>query len=289
MKNRRSPRSCGEWTFCSAIVLVSWLAAGILLVNVGYLILRGLGPLTRNFRSGIGAESDSALLSLWIHTLSLLFGGALLAVPLAIGTGIYLSEYARESRVKQWVLTAVGGLAEMPPIIYGLFGWGALAPYFGGERQTLIFVLTSAVWLLPQLVSVTYSALQEVPVSFRRDSLALGGTYWQTTWSVLMSFAGRSLAAEALEGMARVGGETAPVIMIAAAWQGLQGKPLVTLPYHLYRSVVESLELIGSHHFGTALLLVLTSICFQAAALRLRKTGVSVTGSVRERERGRWW
>ena len=89
--------------------------------------------------------------------------------------------------------------------------------------------------------------------------------------------------------MARVGGETAPVIMIAAAWPSFHGQSLSTLPYHLYRSVVESGEVASPHHFGTALLLVLTSVCLQGAALRLKRTGDSLAGSVHERERGRWY
>ena len=182
MRDRHSPQTYTGGIIYSSIILISWLAAGILIFYVGYLVFRGFGPLVRFFRDGAFAETDNILLPLWFRTLSLLFGGALLALPLAIGAGVYLSEYARENRLKQWMLAAVGGLAEMPPIVYGLFGWGALAPYFGEGKQTLIFLLTSAVWLLPQLVSVTYSALKEVPVSFRRDSLALGGSRWQTTW-----------------------------------------------------------------------------------------------------------
>ena len=289
MRNTHSPRTCTGGVISSAIILISWFAAGILMFYIGYLVFRGLGPLIRVFRGGAFAKTDDVLLPLWFHTLYLLFAGTVLALPLGIGAGVYLSEYVGENRLKQWILTAVEGLAELPPIVYGLFGWGALAPYLGEGKQTLTLVLTSAVWLLPQLVSVTYMVLQEVPVSFRRDSMALGGTRWQTTWRALMPYAGRSLAAEALEGMARVGGETAPVIMIAAAWTSLPGQPLSTLPYHLYRSVVESGEVASPHPFGTALLLVLTSICFQGAALQLRKTGISLTGSVHERERGRWY
>ncbi|MGI6567237.1 MAG: ABC transporter permease subunit [Firmicutes bacterium] len=288
MRTRSRRRLAAGAAVYSSIVLTTWLAAGILLLLVGYLVFRGLGPLAKVIKYGVFANSGSALLPIWFRTLYLMAAAALLALPLAMGTGIYLSEYARESRLNAWILGAIDGLAKMPPIIYGLLGWGALAPRLGEGKTALIVLLASAIWLLPQLSTMTYAALQDVPGSFRRDSLALGASRWQTAWRVLIPYARRTLAAKVLEGMARVGGEAAPVIMIAAAWPSSYGQPPTTLPYHLYSSLVGSVGPAASHHFGTALLLILTSICLQGAAVQLRRIDNDLTGSVRDWERGRW-
>lgn len=259
---------------CSVFAAVALFGAGSLLALMGYLVLKGLWPPMRALAALIFAQSGDSLLSIWIRSLFLLLAATLLALPLAIGTGIYLSEYTRQNRARELILSNIAGLGEVPPVVYGLVSWGALAPYFGEDRQTLVIVLTASVWLLPQLIVAAYWALQEIPVSFRRDSLALGATRWQTIRWTLMPYSGRLLAAKTLEGMARVGGEAAPVIMVAAAWPDSSKQPLHILPYYLYRSLIEAVDPATTRHFGAALLLVLTSVCFQWAALRLRRTGV---------------
>ena len=164
----------------------------------------------------------------------------------------------------------------------GVFSLG-----WGSGTAFPILVLAFSIWLLPSVIVMTYAALQDVPVSFRRDSLALGATHWQTTYRAVLPYARRNIAAGIFEGMARASGEAAPIIMIAASWPDLGGKTLRVLSYHLYRSVLEFPHTGREQLLGTALLLLVTAVFLQFVAILVRTIQIAPVPSRERRERGR--
>lgn len=288
MKGSNTSPPPGERSMYSLITLVSYLAVGTIVVLVGCLIVKGSGPLLHDFLELMPGHVGETPWQIWLHTVWLLLVVTLLALPLGVSAGIYFSEYAPDSFTAQKVLDAIGNLALLPPIVYGLFGWGVLSFYWGIQSGFLLVVLTSSIWLLPSVIVMTYAALQEVPVSFRRDSLALGATHWQTTYKAVLPYAWRNIAAGIFERMARVSGEVAPIIMIAASQADFGAETLRVLPYHLYRSVVESPHVGSESQLGTALLLLITALLLQFIAIVVRQIQIAPIPSVERRERGRW-
>ena len=147
-----------------------------------------------------------------------------LALPIALLTSIFLTEYSK-SYIKKWVFTALDILAGIPSVVYGVWGtlfivpWISenLAPHFV-EYSTGYTVLAGGivlgVMILPLLISLFVEIFSAVPREFRDASLALGATKWQTSKYVILrkTFPG-ILAALALA-LSRAFGETIAVLMV---------------------------------------------------------------------------
>jgi len=147
-----------------------------------------------------------------------------LALPIALLTSIFLTEYSK-SYIKKWVFTALDILAGIPSVVYGVWGtlfivpWISekLAPHFV-EYSTGYTVLAGGivlgVMILPLLISLFVEIFSAVPREFRDASLALGATKWQTSKHVILrkTFPG-ILAALALA-LSRAFGETIAVLMV---------------------------------------------------------------------------
>jgi len=200
---------------------VLW-AAGILilLILAGFLLpilLQGLPVLDWQFittRSsavreggGVGAQ--------FFNTINITFLSLLFSLPVGVGAGVYLAEYARPGRLTDLIRLSVEALASVPSIVLGLFGMILFVNYMGWGFTILGGGLSLALLNLPVLVRVTEEAIQGVPRSYREGSLALGATHWQTTAKVVLPTAlpgiltGLSLVA------GRALGETAVLIYTA--------------------------------------------------------------------------
>lgn len=283
MKGLDTPRTITEGAIHCCFAVFSWLVAGTAVVFIGYLVWRGYGPLATGLMEVSSGQGGGLLLLAWLRTLQVLLVSSLLAFPLGVATGTYLSEYAPKTRLAGNIKDAIASLANIPPIIYGLFGWGALTLYWGVD-ELIAVMLTSASWLLPSVVTVTYASMQEVPMSFRRESLALGASPWQTTYKAVLPYARRNIIAGVLEGMARLSGMAAPIIIVAASLPDPGRERLETLPYHLYRSVADSPQVGIEEQFAAALLLLITSLLLQSVPVLLRTTQ---SGPIAESARGK--
>jgi len=158
--------------------------------------------------------------ALIVGSLYVTLGALLLAVPLGLGTAIYISEVASPG-MRELAKPVVELLAAIPSVIYGLFGMAFLAPavrqWFG--LQTGLNVFTSAIVLgimvVPIIASMSEDALSTVPKSLRESSLALGANQWGTICKVVVPAAGRGIIGSVLLGFGRAIGETMVVLMVA--------------------------------------------------------------------------
>jgi len=152
-------------------------------------------------------------------------GAMLLAVPLALLTATYLSEYASR-RVCTLFKPLIDLLAGIPSVVYGV--WGVLtivplvknevAPWFGRFTSgycVLSASLVLAVMTLPVIIHVSLEVMQAVPRELRESALSLGATRWQTVKKVVLRKALPGLLAANVLGFARAFGETMAVIMVA--------------------------------------------------------------------------
>lgn len=159
---------------------------------------------------------EAGILSSWVGTVWIMFTTAMLAVPLGIGCGIYLEEYAKKSWFTDLIEINIANLAGVPSIIYGLLGLGIFVRYMHLDRSVLAGGMTLALLILPVIILSTREALRAVPYSIREASLGLGATKWQTVYFQVLPMAFGNIMTGIILSLSRAIGETAPLITIGA-------------------------------------------------------------------------
>jgi len=166
--------------------------------------------------------------SLWVILITML-----VAIPVGIGSAIWLEEYATRGRLQQIVQTNIDNLAGVPSIIYGILGLTVFVRLFGGltsgaafgvadpttanGRTVLSAGLTLALLVLPVVIINAQEAIRAVPKSLREAGYGLGATKWQVTWSHVLSNALPGIFTGTILAMSRALGETAPLIVVGAS------------------------------------------------------------------------
>src|SRR5690349_22171906 len=164
-------------------------------------------------------ENHFSLLPLITGSLIVTLGAALIAVPLGIGTAIYISEIA-----PRWMREILKPLVELlgglPSVVLGFLGFLVIAPYLRVllNLPTGLTALAGSLLLggiaVPTVVSVAEDALDAVPRSYREGAWALGATRWQTIWRVTLPAAKSGVLTAVMLGVGRAIGETMTVMMV---------------------------------------------------------------------------
>jgi phosphate transport system permease protein len=141
---------------------------------------------------------------------------AVIAIPLGIGSAIYLEEYSRPSRLTSFIEINISNLAGVPSIIYGLLGLELFVRAMALGRSLLAGAATLALLLLPMIIMSSREALRSVPHSTREACYALGADRWQTIWNVVLPMSLPGVLTGIILSLARAIGETAPLITIGA-------------------------------------------------------------------------
>jgi len=156
---------------------------------------------------------------LFFGSITVTIGAAVLAIPLGIGTAVFISEVA-PPWAKEILKPLVEVLAGLPSVVLGFIGILILSPFFRNflNLPTGLTGFTGAILLgyaaIPTIVSVAEDALNNVPRSYREGALALGTTHWQTIWGVTFPAARSGILTAVMLGVGRVMGETMAVMMV---------------------------------------------------------------------------
>lgn len=195
-------------------------AFGILVVLVLFtdVFLDGVSRLTFDFFTSFPSRKPEAagILSAWVGTLWIMAVTALIALPLGIGSAIYLEEYAPKNRLTAFIEISIANLAGVPSVIFGLLGLGLFVRWFNLDRSVLAGGLTLAILVLPVIILSTREALRAIPFSIREASYAVGATKWQTVYFQVLPAALGNIMTGVILAMSRAVGETAPLITIGA-------------------------------------------------------------------------
>lgn len=148
-----------------------------------------------------------------------------MAIPLAVGTAIFIEEFAPKNWFTSLVRLNISNLAGVPSIIYGILGLAVFVRGFEPLGITIVpalgptilaGALTLTLMILPMTVIASVEAIRQVPPSIRDGSLALGATRWQTVWYHILPGAMPGIMTGIILAIARAAGETAALIMIGA-------------------------------------------------------------------------
>ena len=266
-------RQVAAFALISAAAVAMLVLLGIILY---YIISNGLPALSWEFLSQPPSDlgRKGGIYPAIVGTLYLIAGTLAIAVPMGVGAGIYLSEYAKEGRLTRIIRAAIDNLNGTPSIVFGLFGLAFLVLYLNMGVSMLAGWLTLAFMILPTIIRTTEEALQTVPVPIREGSLALGATRWQTIRRIVLPGGASGVITGVVLGAGRAAGETAPILFTAAvAFSRFLPEsafdPVMALPYHLY---VLTTSVPGSKTaaYGTALVLLLLVLPMYAISAYLR-------------------
>ncbi|MEA3210501.1 MAG: phosphate transport system permease protein [Chthoniobacter sp.] len=266
---------------------------------------RGLGDLpTESYAHSAGGIGPCI-----VGTFQLVVGSMAIALFVGICSAIYLNEYSKQGPVVNAIRLAILNLAGVPSIVFGLFGMGLFVHFMPmletfanpafpslpvGFGRYLVFHgwgvcllsgwFTLALMALPVVIAASEESLKAVPMGFREGSLALGATKWQSISSNVLPYALPGMLTSSILGIARVAGETAPIMFTAAyvmrdqqTGGGLFGwlfEGVMALPYHIYvvSSKIPQNQYTERVQYGTAFifLLLVTVIALTSILLRIK-------------------
>jgi phosphate transport system permease protein len=240
-----------------------------------------------------------------VGTILLVLGSMTIALVLGIFSAVYLSEYSKQGPLISAIRLAIVNLAGVPSIVFGLFGVALFVHFFGWNISLLAGWFTLAFMVLPVIITASEESLRAVPQGFRQGSLALGATKWQTIYQNVLPYALPGILTSSVLGIARVAGETAPILFTAAyatsdklPWDlsispdrlhsGILGyleypfvwlhdfglHPVNALPYHIYvvSSKIPQNEYTERVQYGTTFvfLVLVMVIALSSVLLRIR-------------------
>lgn len=211
-----------------------------------HLVKEGASALDLNFFTRMPrpvGESGGGMANAIAGTLVLVGTATAIGLPLGIGAGLYLAEQG-----SQRLATAVRFLSDilngLPSIVMGIFAWQVLVRPVG-HFSALAGGIALGVMMIPLVTRTTEEMIRLVPSSLREAALALGYARWRTSLSIVLRTAMPGIVTGALVAVARIAGETAPLIFTAFGnqfWSLSLDQPMSALPLQIFSYATSPFE-----------------------------------------------
>jgi phosphate transport system permease protein len=258
---------------CAASVVVALTPLAFILF---FVVSRGLQALNWDFFTRMPhpvGEAGGGMANAIAGTLMLSGLGALLAIPIGVLSGIYISEYGA-SRFASLVRFAADTLNGVPSIVIGVFVYGfAVLPF---KQFTMIAGgIALGIMMIPIMARTTEELLRLVPGSLREGALALGATRARAVFSVVLPAALPGIITGILLALARIAGETAPLLFTSfnnRFWNIRPTQPTAALTVQIYTYAISPYEDWHRQAWAGALVLVaIVAICSLLARVATRR------------------
>ena len=225
-------------------ILFEVIGRGASQLNLHFLTADGL-------HGGIGPSIQGTLIMIGLTSL--------LGIPIGIFSGIYLSEFGNNKYAS--ILRVINNvITQFPSIVIGITAFSLIIIYVTGTYSPLAGAVALSFMLVPIVARTTEESLKLVPNSIREASLALGVHKWRTTLSVILPAAGSSLITGTLLAVARIAGETAPLLFTILGssffFQGFN-QPMDALPLRIFLNSRQPSSEVQAQAWGAALVLIL--------------------------------
>lgn len=260
-------------TMCVAVAVVPLLAV------LFYVAKRGLGALSRAFFTELPrpvGEVGGGMANAILGTLVVVVVASAIGIPIGIAGGLYVAE-SRTTTLARVVRFSADVLAGVPSILVGVVVY-ALVVVRMGHFSAFAGALTLATLMLPLVVRTTDELARAVPDSLREAALALGATRFRIALQVVLRTAGPGVRAGCMLAVARVSGETAPLLFTAfnnRFWSTSLAEPTATLQVQIFAYGASPYEDWHANAWAAALVLVGLVVALNLAArrvLRAKKT-----------------
>lgn len=270
----------------SLVYLGALLTAAVLLFIVGYILVNGVPYLTPSLFAWEYTSDNVSLMPALVNTLLMAALSLALAVPVGVGSAIYLVEYApRGSRFVQIVRTTTETLQGIPSIIYGLFGMLFFVTALHWNLSLMAGACTLAIMVLPVVMRTTEEALIAVPDAYREGGFGLGAGRLRTVFRCVLPSAVPGILGGVILALGRCVGEVAALIFTAGSIAQIpnfleQGGMALfdstrTLAVHMYVLASEGLHVNETYATAVVLLVmvVLLNLLATFAAKKMNKGG----------------
>jgi len=247
----------------------TFLTVAVLVFIIVFVLAKGLPGVTWEFLSSAPKDMGKAggILPTLVGTVLLPIFAIAIALPLGVGTAVYLTEYTRETRFTRMLRFGTDCLAGIPSIIFGLFGFIFFVVILKMGWCLLSGALTLAIMILPTIIRTSEEAIRAVPNAYREVSFSLGATRWETVLKVVLPNALPGIVTGVMLGIGRSIGETAAVIFTAGSSLRM---PLTvfdsvrTMSVHFYILAREGIS--TENAYATAAVLIITILLVNLAA-----------------------
>lgn len=262
--NRRAIRRVKSNVMTALLMLCVILAVLPLVFILVNLIIKGAGSLSLDFFTKMPApagESGGGVAHAIVGSLLMVGTACLIGIPVGIGAGIYSAEYpgSKLATMTRFVADVLNGT---PSIVIGVFAWTwivASQKHFSGFAGSVAL----AILMVPMVMRTTEEMIKLVPNSLREAALALGFQRWRTSLQIVLMTALPGILTGALLAVARVAGETAPLLFTALGSQYMStrlNEPMAALPLTVYTYATGPFE--EWHRYAWAAALVLIILVF---------------------------
>jgi phosphate transport system permease protein len=242
------------------LVCAAVLAVLPLIFIFGHLLATGIGSLSWDFFTKMPkpvGESGGGLANAIVGTLILIGIASAFGLPVGVGAGLYLAEQ-KGSRLANSVRFLSDVLNGLPSIVMGIFAWQFLVRPFG-HFSALAGGVALGAMMIPMVARTTEEMVGIVPVSLREAALALGYSRWRASLAVVLRTASAGIVTGALVAIARVAGETAPLLFTAFGnlfWSTSLGQPIAALPLQVFSYAISPYDAWHSLAWAGALVLI---------------------------------
>lgn len=254
-------RRAVNYLMITACGLATLLAISILLMVIGYTLVKGLSYLNLEFITQTAkplGEAGGGMRHEIIGTLVLVAIATVIGVPVGMMAGIFLSEFG-ENRVGMAVRLVADVLTGVPSIVTGIFVY-VLVVRPMGTFSALSGGIALAIIMLPVVARTTEEMMRLVPVTYREAALALGIPRWRMIVSVVIPGALIGIVTGIMLSVARVAGETAPLIFTALGnvfgFSSL-AEPIAALPLQIWRYAMSAYDTLHQQAWAASFLLVM--------------------------------
>jgi phosphate transport system permease protein len=254
------------------------ITVSMLFLILGYLAWNGASSLNLAFFTKLplsAGELGGGMANAIVGSAQVVFLAALIGVPIGVISGIYLAEFG-ESTFPFLVRYTADLLNGVPSIVIGIFAWGVLVKPMK-QFSALAGGLALAIMLVPIVVRTTEQFLREVPQSLREGALALGASKWKMIVTVVVPAASTGILTGIILGIARIAGESAPLLFTALNnqfWGGWM-QPTATLPVMIYTHAISPYEDWHRQAWAAGLVLLLLVLVANIAARMIMSRGAS--------------
>jgi len=250
--------------------LAAVLATLPLLLILWHLLKKGASSLSLAFFTNMPkpvGEAGGGMANAIVGTLIMIGIACAIGLPIGIGSGIYLSE-KRSTPLAQTVRFLADVLNGLPSIVMGIFAWEILVRP-AGHFSALAGGTALGAMMIPLITRTSEEMLRVVPVSLREAALALGYPRWRTSLSVVVRTALAGIATGALVAVARIAGETAPLLFTAIGnqfWSTALREPIAALPLQIFAYAISPYDEWHAQAWAGALVLISMVLLISLAA-----------------------
>ena len=231
----------GRHVVSGAMIGLTYLAALLatlpLILILGHIVAKGASSLSLAFFTHMPkpvGEVGGGMANAIVGTLILIGVASLIGLPIGIGAGLYLAE-KRGTPFANTVRFLADVLNGLPSIVIGIFAWELLVKRAGFSAFAGGVALGSM--MIPLVTRTTEEMLLVVPTSLREAALALGYAGWRTSISIVLRTAMAGIATGVLVAVARIAGETAPLLFTALGnqfWSTSLHQPIAAIPLQIF-------------------------------------------------------